>query len=163
MRANLDQRLEQVEKAVSAVRDTTRAQAEDNERLQCAWEIMRATMREEHVALVLEAFAAGMHNGVSEEYSTPGGRLSRRCLRAMQDPRSHWPDDEIPAEVALAMPPEVAEVYMFQDVLPLHDCADCGYRLPFGFFEVCPLCGGRIGYYAYWKRCSAEQKKPGAT
>ena len=80
----------------------------------------------------------------------------------------HWPDTDIAGEVILAMPPAVAEVYLTDPAaMPLHDCADCGFRIPVTpgeykgkparrHFEACPLCGGRIGYEAYFKRCKAE-------
>jgi hypothetical protein len=58
----------------------------------------------------------------------------------------------IAPEVVLAMPPALAEVYLAEDVLPLHDCEDCGFRLPHGRFDACLLCGGRIGWDAYWQK-----------
>lgn len=68
----------------------------------------------------------------------------------------HWPYTDIPEEVILAMPPVLAEVYLAKDELPLHECEDCGCHLPFGYFDGCPLCGGRIGWYAYYSRRKAE-------
>ena len=41
------------------------------------------------------------------------------------------PGTQIKREVALAMPPPVAGVYLAHpDALPLHDCEDCGYGVP---------------------------------
>lgn len=31
-----------------------------------------------------------------------------------------------------------------------HDCEDCGYSVPYNYFATCPLCGGHVGYYAYF-------------
>jgi hypothetical protein len=119
---------------------------------------MGRTMSEEHARLVVGAYAAGYQNSSSPGYSTPEGRLLRRCLQAMSR-RNDWPYSEIPDEVAFAMPPEVAEVYMTNPrALPLHDCEDCGYNLPHGYFDACPLCGGRIGWYAYWARRTRDAK-----
>ena len=44
------------------------------------------------------------------------------------------------------MPPVVAEVYLAHDVLPLHDCEDCGFEVPFQYFKECPFWGGRVGW-----------------
>jgi hypothetical protein len=65
------------------------------------------------------------------------------------------------------MPPEVAEVYLNHDALPLHECEDCGFRVPvttgeykgrpaIRHFEVCPLRSGRTGYEAYFEKRIAE-------
>jgi hypothetical protein len=141
-----------------------RRAVEEHDRREAAWEIMQQTMSEEHARLVVEAYAAGAQYVQSPEYNTPGGRLLRRCLDAMSrlDHR-HWPDTDISDEVILAMPPEVAEVYLNYDALPLHDCEDCGLWVPVTpgeyrgrpavrHFEDCPLCGGRTGYAAYFNR-----------
>jgi len=95
------------------------------------------------------AFACELH------VDTPAGRLLRRCLDAIDRLKyRHWPDTEIADEIILAMPPEVAEVYLTEDALPLHSCADCGFRVPLTpdtnrrparrHFDSCPLCGGKV-------------------
>ncbi len=117
---------------------------------------MQSTMSEEHARIVVEAYAAGLHDVRNEGYNTPAARLLRRCLHAMLSKWTHWPYNEIPDEVAYAMPPEVAEIYLARDVLPLHECEDCGYALPHGYFDSCSLCGGRIGWYAYFNRKKTE-------
>ena len=53
------------------------------------------------------------------------------------------------------MPAVVAEVFFQRDELRLHECEDCGYELPMKCFKACPLCGGRIGWYAYYNRRKA--------
>jgi hypothetical protein len=62
---------------------------------------------------------------------------------------------------------ELIDVYLKDpEALPLHDCEDCGLPIPIrpnrqhGFeaepeqvyFEHCPACGGRTGWYRYWAR-----------
>ena len=140
--------------------------------MEAAWAIMQQSMSEEHARLVVEAYAAGAQYVQSPEYNTPAGRLLRRCLNAISElDRRHWPETEIAPEVLLAMPPEVAEVYLNHQALPLHDCEDCGFRVPVTpgeykgrpaqrHFEACPLCGGRTGYEAHFKRCKAESASP---
>jgi hypothetical protein len=65
------------------------------------------------------------------------------------------------------IPAEVIDVYLRDDkALPLHDCEDCGLLLPLrpgrhyglaveparSYFDTCPVCGGRVGCYAYWHK-----------
>ena len=119
---------------------------------------MYPSMSEEHAALVVDAYARGLDDSGHPDWGTPAGRLLRRCLEAMR-PRTHWPYCDIPPEVAFAMPPVVAEVYLRHGPLPLQDCENCGYKLPHGYFDACPLCGGRIGWYAYFSRRKAEQRQ----
>ena len=71
----------------------------------------------------------------------------------------------------LAMPTEVADVYSrFPEARPLHECEECGYAVPFEqarplsvppapervFFERCPLCGGRVGWWAHGMKRSRD-------
>jgi hypothetical protein len=73
----------------------------------------------------------------------------------------------------LAMPAEVAEVYINSpEARPLHECEDCGYAVPYQHanplavppapvrihFERCPLCGGKVGYWAYRMKRQREQQ-----
>jgi len=154
-------RLEALEKVAAAnrVRTETRArhQAEDDDRMQKAWAVMESTMSPEHVALIAEAREQWVGPAL-ELRTTPAGRLLSRCFDAISYAQSrHWPHNTIPPEVALAMPPVVAEVYLqHDDSLPLHDCEACGYRVPHRYFDRCPLCGGKTGWYAYSKRLRAE-------
>ena len=159
----LTQRLTRLERTVAPqmrVFNKRRQYAEESERRrQAAWEYMYPTMSEEHAAMVVDAYARGLAYSDHEEHNTPAGRLLKRCLNAMY-PATHWPYNEIPPEVQFAMPPAVAEVYLANDdALPLHNCEDCGYRLPHGCFDACPPCGGRIGWYAYYSRRKAEQEQ----
>ena len=134
-----------------------RRAAEEHDRREAAWAIMQQTMSEEHARLVVETFAAGGSSWDSPLRNTPGGRLLRHCLGALDGRKQrHWPYSDIPPEVFLAMPPALAEVFLEQEALRLHECEDCGFDLPFGHFPSCPLCGGRIGWYAYYNRRKAE-------
>jgi hypothetical protein len=65
------------------------------------------------------------------------------------------------------MHPEVARVYAeHPEAAPLHDCEDCGLGIPcrggskdapfHRWFDACPNCGGRVGYYAYFHKHKAE-------
>jgi hypothetical protein len=126
---------------------------ESRARMQANWAIMQSTMSVEHARLVVEAYSAGRQYVQSPEYHSPAGRLLRRCLDAISRYNyAHWPYTLIPAETALAMPPVIAEVYLAHDVLPLHECEDCGCHLPHESFTTCPLCGGAVGWYAFWQK-----------
>lgn len=91
----------------------------------------RLAALEEHARTVVEAYAAEAQHIQSPEYDTPAGRLLRRCLDAMSRlEHRHWLYMDIAAEVALAVTP-AAEVYLDEGAaLPLHDCEDCGFRIP---------------------------------
>lgn len=70
--------------------------AERRERREAIWAVMQQTMSEEHVRLVVEAYAAGAQYVQSSEYNTPAGRLLRRCLDAISRlTYRHWPQTEI--------------------------------------------------------------------
>jgi len=148
--------------------DLQQRQTQERAWREAAWTLMQQTMSEEHVRLVVDAYAAGAHHIQSPDYSTPSGRLLRRCLDAISRLKyRHWPDTEIAPEVILARPPEVAQVYLDHDALPLHDCEACGFRVPVTtgeykgrsaqrHFDACPLCEGHVGYAAYFLRRERE-------
>ncbi len=71
--------------------------------------------------------------------------------------------DRLPVRV----PRAVVDVYLQDpEAMPLHDCEDCGLLVPvrserqYGmsveparfYFNVCPVCSGRVGWYAYWTK-----------
>jgi len=151
------QRLSRVEKVLAprlqALTRRVERAAESQSEFDRAWAFMCAT---EHAQLVVDAYARGLQDVRHPEWNSPEGVLLRRCLDALHG-RRHWPHKEIPPEVGFAMPPVVADVYLRDGALPLHECEDCGYKLPHGYFDACPLCDGRIGYEAYFKRRKAEQ------
>jgi hypothetical protein len=76
----------------------------------------------------------------------------------------------------LALPPAVAQVYLDDPgVVAIYDCEDCGYEVPIGYaephtsppkpvrryFDQCPLCGGKTGYYAFYQRNARLKKVSG--
>ena len=152
----LSRRLAVVERVVGSQVLVTGAPATYGEELarrrQAYWEIMRPTMSDEHAQLVVEAYAAGCSGYASPGANTPSGRLLNACLSAMMWAES---DSIIPRAIALAMPPIVADVYLnHADAGTLHDCEDCGYRVPYNYFAACPLCGGGVGYSAFFLKHS---------
>jgi len=167
----LSARLARLEKATASTRALVeeaqdQAKAEREER-DAAWAIMQGTMSQGHARMVVGAYATGAQDIKSPAYNTPAGRLLRRCLDAMDRLKyRHWPYTEVAPEVVLAMPPQVAEVYLDHDAMPLHNCEDCGFRVPITpgrdgkparrHFDTCPLCGGKVGWYAYFNRRKAE-------
>jgi septal ring factor EnvC (AmiA/AmiB activator) len=92
-------RLSRLEKATAETRAKRAAYearaAEDHAEREAAWAIMQQTMSEEHVRLVVEAYAAGPQYVQSSEYNTPAGRLLRRCLDAISRLTYRWPQTEI--------------------------------------------------------------------
>jgi hypothetical protein len=65
------------------------------------------------------------------------------------------------------IPAEVIDVYLTDDAaLPMQHCEDCGLLLPLrpgrhcgppveppqSYFDTCPICNGRVGWYAYWHK-----------
>lgn len=56
----------------------------------------------------------------------------------------------------LALPREVGEVYLrHPELVPpvvMNDCEACGYHVPYQHFPACPLCGGALGWDAYYKK-----------
>jgi hypothetical protein len=76
----------------------------------------------------------------------------------------YYVEQHLKAGTPLELPSSVASVYLQNpDARPDHECADCGYDLPFAwphpraeppraakvYFESCPLCGGQVGPYAF--------------
>jgi hypothetical protein len=76
----------------------------------------------------------------------------------------------------LALPPAVAQMYLDDPgSIAIHDCEDCGYEVPIGcalphisppkpvtsYFDRCPLCGGKTGYYAFYQRNARLKKTSG--
>ena len=56
---------------------------------------------------------------------------------------------------------------MNHHALPLHECEACGFGIPVTsgdyrgkpahrHFDVCPLCGGKVGWYACYNRRKTE-------
>jgi hypothetical protein len=161
-------RLARLEKAAALERaisdEAGERQTKERAWMEAAWGLMQRSMSQEHIRLVAEAHAAGAQFVQSPEHNTPAGRLLRQCLDAISRLKyRRWPYKEIAPAAVLAMPLEVAQVYLEHDALPLHDCEDCGFRVPItpgGYkgrpaqihFRSCPLCGGKVGWNAYYNR-----------
>lgn len=145
---------------------TSRPQREDPESYKIAEFFNRilSTMREDHAKLLTDTLRE-MHEhyerdmakrrrgepgiGPWSNWHSPGGRLFGVANLMLID---HLSGEDKP----VALPPEVADVYLQDDeVGPYHDCEDCSYNVPVGrrrYFERCPLCGGRTGWYAYYEK-----------
>jgi hypothetical protein len=132
---------------------------EEGRRRRAAWEDLLATMAPEHARLASAWLRALL---ADEDRDTEADRLGCAAWDVVEH---HLRDGE-----PLALPPEVAEVYLAdREALAIHDCEDCGYRVPIRcgeqsvvngrvvpvksavrYFERCPLCGGRTGYSAHF-------------
>jgi hypothetical protein len=92
-----------------------------------------------------------------------GGRGLRTWLQLLETSLA-----ELPTE----LPAELIDVYLRDtEAEPLHDCESCGLPIPVKvgwragheptedrvYFPVCPHCGGRTGYHAYWARPRPSQ------
>ena len=156
--ATLHRRLSRLESALP-LRDLEEDRRRDDEAMaarDAEWEFMLSTMSPEHAGIVAAAREANAEGNFLLLPQTPERRLLHRCLNAFSKTASNRrqaPYDTIPPEVSLAMPPAVCEVYLNDPAaLPLHDCEDCGYKVPHSYFERCPLCGGRVGWYAFYHK-----------
>lgn len=148
---SLERRLERLEQDLHVFQ---REPTEEDMRWAAAWRQVVATMVPEHHR-VLETH-------MKDEATGAKGRALSHAVADLCDKGYAGP---------LAMPQEVAGVYLSDpSAMPLHDCEDCGFRLPIrpgqavatptglknepavSYFKRCPLCGGRTGYYAYWTK-----------
>lgn len=117
---------------------------------------LAATMTAEHLDYFREWIFEDRENPISREFE----RRFNRAMNGSQRP--------------LALPGPVAAVYLEpvglgEAIGNLHECADCGYELPIKtglltggeylanvrksgtrYFEKCPLCGGEVGYCAFY-------------
>jgi hypothetical protein len=115
------------------------------------------TMDQKHARIIRDLVTS-----LRDPNTTPGGRFSDLTVAAIQRVERH-----IREGLPLALPPAVAQVYLDEPgLVAIHDCEDCGYEVPIGYpepqaspskpvriyFERCPLCGGKTGYYAFYRR-----------
>lgn len=158
-RLNQLARLEVLERRAEERRARQAVAQPRDERFAAAWQILLAGMTAEHAKLVIEAYEVSRTWSPKASPDDAGARLLRRCEQAVSRALyAHWPYSEIPPKVLLAMPADVAEVYIEDpSALPLHDCEHCGYAVPHQHFSSCPLCGGRVGWYAYWGRRTGQR------
>jgi hypothetical protein len=124
-----------------------------------------ATMDQKHARIVLNEVTS-LHKP-SIEGGTRFGNLTVAAIQCV--------DGHIQEGLPLALPPAVAQVYLDDPgVVAIHDCEDCGYEVPIGYaehanppkpvriyFDRCPLCGGKTGYYAFYQRKARLKKTSG--
>ena len=168
MKASFRSRLATLERASSSNDPLVDARLADqrarHENLEAAWQFMYPTMSTEHAELFVETYRSSLDNGRGWLNAQSAGYFVSMCLKTLAGLycRIDMPSSSIRPEVSFAMPPAVAEVYLSPEkysgfALPLHDCEDCGFKVPnvshpgepHGLFTRCPLCGGRTGWYAY--------------
>ena len=145
---NLLKRIRQLEQHVPVLQVP---RAEEDSPLSEAFYRLLMSMDEHHAGLIIEDL-----EGVHEDSACQFGRLTLAAFGYVQ----HHLSQGTPLE----FPPEVAIVYLGDpNAKPVHDCADCGYPLPFtwarplskpprpvtAYFDCCPLCGGRVGWHAF--------------
>ena len=115
------------------------------------------TMDQKHARIVQDEVAS-----LRDPTKTPGARFSDLTVAAIEYVEGH-----IQNGLPLALPPAVAQVYLDEPgLVAIHDCEDCGYEVPIGYaelhanppkpariyFDRCPLCGGKTGYDAFYRR-----------
>jgi hypothetical protein len=146
---NLLKRIRQLEQHVP-VQPTART--DEDSPLSEAFTNLLLSMDEHHAGLIIEDLEGVHEDSVASQF----GRLTLAAFDCVQHHLSRGTPLEFPAEVAI--------VYLADpNAKPVHDCADCGYRLPFtwarplskpprpvtAYFDCCPLCGGRVGWHAF--------------
>jgi len=124
------------------------------------------TMDPRHACIVVADLAR-----LRDPTTACGSRFSELTVAAIQYVERH-----IQEGLPLALPPVVAQVYLDDPCLvAIHDCENCGYEVPIGYaephtnppkpvriyFDRCPLCGGKTGYYAFYQRNSRLKKASG--
>ena len=125
-----------------------------------------ATMDQKHARIVVDDLAR-----LRDPTTACGARFGDLTMAAIQYAEGH-----IQEGLPLALPPVVAQVYLDEPgLVAIHDCEDCGYEVPIGYaephpnppkpvsryFDRCPLCGGKTGYYAFYRRNTRRQETSG--
>jgi hypothetical protein len=125
------------------------------------------TMDQKHARIVRDEVAS-----LRDPTKTPGARFSDLTVATILYVEGHIRDG-----LPLALPPAVAQVYLDDSgLVAIHDCEDCGYEVPIGYaepqasppkpvriyFDRCPLCGGKTGYYAFYQRNARLKKASGS-
>lgn len=146
-------RMEKLEARLLAVQRPCEPPSEEDLRSHDAVHRLLERLEPEQRSLVVEDIkgcsARGKHANLS--------RLTSTFL--------YYVEQHLKAGTPLELPSSVASVYLQNpDARPEHECADCGYDLPFEwphpgaeppraakvYFESCPLCGGQVGRYAFY-------------
>ena len=160
-------RIEKLEARLLSVQRPCAPPSEEDVRWSDALHRLLERLEPEQRSLVLEEL-----KGYSERGKDALGKLTLKVL--------FYVEQHLKAGTPLEFPCSVASVYLEDpDAEPLHECADCGYDLPFEwahpraeppraakvYFEFCPLCGGKVGYYAFYSKhgyCKTDRPDPGA-
>jgi hypothetical protein len=161
-------RIEKLEARLVSVQRPCEPPSEEDVRWSDALHRLLERLEPEQRSLVLEDI-----EGCSERRKGANlGKLTSTVL--------FYVEQHLKAGTPLELPGSVASVYLQDpDVQPDHECADCGYDLPFQwphpraeppraakvYFEFCPLCGGKVGYYAFYSKhgyFKTDRPDPGA-
>jgi hypothetical protein len=153
----LSNRLENLEATLPdsrAIEEQSEQGQADAERERALWEAVFSTMSAEHVEHVVTDLTAGLEGDESD--------LSALTRQVIAMVHQHFHQAAYFPQPPLEMPAAIAEVYLqHTDAVPLHDCEQCGARIPIltgqsqpartarRFFDRCPICSGRAGYEAY--------------
>ena len=147
------QRIEKLEARLQSVQRRWEPPSEEDVRFYGALHRLLKRLEPEQRSLVLEDI-----KGCS-------GRREHANLGKLTFTFLYYVEQHLEAGTPLELPGEVASVYLQNpDARPAHECADCGYDLPFEwahpraeppraakvYFESCPLCGGNVGPYAFY-------------
>ena len=113
---------------------------------------------------LLERLEPEQRSLVLEDIKGCSGRKHASFAR-LTDTVLYYVYQHVKAGTPLELPASVASVYLQNpDARPEHECADCGYDLPFEwahpraeppraakvYFESCPVCGGKVGLHAFY-------------
>jgi len=129
---------------------------------------------------LLERLEPEQRSMVLKEMEGSSGRGKDANLGPLTCAVCYYVEQHLSGGTPLELPGSVASVYLqYPDVRPLHECADCGYDLPFElphplakppraakvYFEFCPLCGGKVGDQAFYSKqgyFKTDRPDPGA-
>ncbi len=126
------------------------------------WHVLRQTMVARHVDHV-ESVVIDVCWGyvcrrqgeiVSPSFGVPFELIDADALVQAVDVaiRCARPGSYIPWRGPYSLPETLADLYQERGYVSSNDdCESCGFHVPAGWFERCPLCGGTIGCLKYHK------------
>jgi hypothetical protein len=125
--------------------------------------ILLERMDPNHARLVLD--------DLKRVHSDPNERYCDFTVSVWERVRNHLKENQ-----PLVFPAEVAGIYLSGEYSATkYDCEDCGYDLPTKwpdryanpptpmriYFERCPLCGGKVGWHAFYAKHKIYKHKGG--
>jgi hypothetical protein len=132
VKGSLDKRVERLEKSRRFQPPPPPPGARDLKFRSKAQELM-GQLEGKYATLFTEDLARGAGN--PRQYSGLTMAILKRVLDHLEEGRP------------LAFPPAVAAAYVENpDAGESASCQDCRYRLPWGYFKLCPVCGGQVRY-----------------